>query len=99
MILLLNFLINNRIVFSQIFPFFLYELTPNLGYIGTCSIQLFNTWLKQILIPELKPGQVIVLDNAGFHKSKQSLEIIEKAGCKLLFLPPYFPDLNPIETF
>jgi transposase len=56
-------------------------------------------WLKQILIPELKPGQVIILDNASFHKSKESLEIIEKAGCEVLFLPPYSPDLNPIEKF
>ena len=68
-------------------------------YIGACNTQLFNTWLKQILIPELKPGQVIILDNASFPKSKESLEIIEKAGYEVLLLPPYSPDLNPIEKF
>jgi transposase len=51
------------------------------------------------LIPELKPGQVVILDNASFHKSKASIEIIEKAGCEVLFLPPYSPDFNPIEKF
>lgn len=57
-------------------------------YIGTCKTQLFNTYLKQILIPQLKPGQVIILDNASFHKSKESLEIMEKARCEEFFLPP-----------
>ena len=68
-------------------------------YRGTCDTNLFNVWLKQVLVPELKPGQVIILDNASFHKSKASLEIIEQAKCELLFLPPYSPDLNPIEKF
>ncbi len=68
-------------------------------YTGTCDTNLFNAWLEQILVPELKPGQVIILDNASFHKSKISLEIIRKAGCEILFLPPYSPDLNPIEKF
>lgn len=39
------------------------------------------------------------MDNASFHKSKTSIEVIEKAGCEILFLPPYSPDLNPIEKF
>lgn len=60
---------------------------------------LFNLWLKDFLIPELTPGQVVIMDNATFHKSKESLKLIEKAGCKVLFLPPYSPDLNPIEIF
>lgn len=68
-------------------------------YTGTCNTDLFNAWLEKILIPELKPGQVVILDNASFHKSKISVEIIEKAGCEILFLPPYSPDLNPIEKF
>ncbi|WP_338140403.1 transposase [Candidatus Rhabdochlamydia porcellionis] len=68
-------------------------------YTGTCNTQLFNMWLEQILIPELKPGQVVILDNASFHKSKESLEIIKRARCEVLFLPPYSPDLNPIEKF
>jgi len=68
-------------------------------YTGTCNTSLFNAWLEQILVPELKPGQVVILDNASFHKSKASIEILQKAGCEVLFLPPYSPDLNPIEKF
>lgn len=68
-------------------------------YTGTCNTSLFNTWLEKIYIPDLKPGQVVILDNASFHKSKKSIEMIEKAGCEVLFLPPYSPDLNPIEKF
>jgi transposase len=64
---------------------------------GTCNTDLFNTWLKKVLIPELKPGQVLILDNASFHKSEKSKKLIESAGYKFLFLPPYSPDLNPIE--
>jgi transposase len=68
-------------------------------YTGTCDTNLFNAWLEQILVPELKPGQVVIMDNASFHKSKASLQIIQEAGCDVLFLPPYSPDLNPIEKF
>jgi len=42
---------------------------------------------------------VVILDNASFHKSKTTLEIVAQAGCEVLFLPPYSPDLNPIEKF
>lgn len=56
-------------------------------------------WLKDFLIPELKPGQVVIMDNATFHKSEESRKLIEKAGCRILFLPAYSPDLNPIEVF
>lgn len=68
-------------------------------YTGTCNTLLFNTWLKEILIPELSPGQVVILDNASFHKSKASIAMLREAGCEVLFLPPYSPDLNPIEKF
>ena len=68
-------------------------------YTGTCNTDLFNAWLQQILIPELRPGQVVILDNASFHRSKISIEMIQRAGCEVLFLPPYSPDLNPIEKF
>lgn len=66
---------------------------------GTCNTELFNTWLKKILIPELSQGQVVIMDNATFHKSSDTRKIIEEAGCSLLFLPPYSPDLNPIEKY
>lgn len=68
-------------------------------YQGTCNTDLFNFWVEHFLIPELSPGQVVILDNATFHKSKKTRELIESAGCKILFLPPYSPDLNPIEVF
>ncbi|BET38421.1 IS630 family transposase [Spiroplasma ixodetis] len=66
---------------------------------GHCNSKIFESYVKNILIPVLKGGQIIVLDNATFHKSKLTQQLIENAGCKLLFLPPYSPNLNPIEHF
>ena len=66
---------------------------------GSCNTKLFETWVEQFLIKELKPGQVVIMDNAAFHRSQKTKELIESANCKLLFLPPYSPDLNPIEKF
>jgi transposase len=66
---------------------------------GTCNTELFNAWLEQMLVPELIPGQILIMDNASFHKSSRTKSIIEAAGCKLKFLPAYSPDLNPIENF
>ena len=51
------------------------------------------------MIKELQPGEVVVMDNAAFHKSQKTKELIESVGCKIIFLPPYSPDLNPIEKF
>ncbi len=65
---------------------------------GTTDSKLFNHWLEKCLVPELKPGQVIVMDNYCIHKTAKTQEIIEKAGCEILFLSPYSPDLNPIEN-
>jgi transposase len=50
-----------------------------------------------MLLPELKQGQFVIIDNAAFHKSERTKELIESVGCKLVFLPPYSPGLNPIE--
>lgn len=66
---------------------------------GTCNTALFDMWIEVSLVPVLKPGQVVILDNATFHKSEKTRRLIESAGCTLLFLPPYSPDLNPIEKF
>lgn len=68
-------------------------------YRGTCDTVLFNLWVEQFLVPELEVGQVVIMDNATFHKSNQTKKLVESAGCKILFLPPYSPDLNPIEKF
>jgi transposase len=59
--------------------------------------QLFLAWVEQFLIPTLTPGDVVVLDNLGSHKGVAVRRAIRKAGAHLLFLPPYSPDLNPIE--
>jgi transposase len=64
---------------------------------GICNTLAFNTWVEKVLLKELTPGQTVIMDNASFHKSKRTQESIE--GCKLIFLPSYSPDLNPIEKF
>jgi transposase len=64
---------------------------------GYCDSKLFEAYLEKFLIPSLSPGKIIIADNASFHKSMRSRKMIEEAGCQLIFLPPYSPDLNPIE--
>jgi len=64
---------------------------------GGCNSRVLNVWLKDIFLPELPKGTTIVMDNAAFHKAEETRQIIENAGCYLLFLPTYSPDLNPIE--
>jgi transposase len=66
-------------------------------YDGYTNSELFLTWVEHFLCKELKPNQVIIMDNASFHKSTRVKELIEKVGCKIIYLPPYSPDLNPIE--
>jgi transposase len=73
------------------------KLVAPVTFNGTCNTDFFNAWLEQHLLPELKAGSVIVLDNATFHKSQKTHELVKAAGCRLLFLPPYSPHLNPIE--
>ena len=66
---------------------------------GSCNTELFENWVAQFLIKELKSGQVVVMDNASFHKSQKTQELIESVGCRIIFLPPYSADYNPIEKF
>lgn len=68
-------------------------------YTGNCDGELFHFWLENFLVPALKPGQVIIMDNAAYHKSEKTKKLIESVGCRLLFLPPYSPQLNPIEQY
>jgi len=65
----------------------------------SCTTKLFESWVEECLIKELKQGQTVVLDNATFHKSQKIKTMIESVNCKLVFLPPYSPDFNPIEKF
>ena len=52
---------------------------------GSCNTELFNVWVEEIFVKELKPGYVVIMDNALFHKSKKAKELIESAGCKVVF--------------
>ena len=73
------------------------EFIAPFNFQGSCNSEVFNAWLEEILLPALPKGSVLVMDNAAFHKSARTKEMIEKSGCTLLFLPTYSPDLNPIE--
>jgi transposase len=68
-----------------------------LEFKGYCNTEVVLTWVKAMLIPALTPGDVVIWDNATFHKSPFIRQVLEEAGMGLLFLPPYSPDLNPIE--
>ena len=59
--------------------------------------EVFETYLERVLAPALRPGQAVVLDNLSVHKGGRVRKIVEGAGCELVYLPPYSPDLNPIE--
>jgi transposase len=59
--------------------------------------EVFEAYLDRILAPTLRSGQVVVMDNLSAHKGGRVKEIIEGRGCELIYLPPYSPDLNPIE--
>ncbi len=64
---------------------------------GPINGKLFLAWVVQFLVPTLRPGDIVVLDNLGSHKGQAVRHAIRRAGAHLLFLPPYSPDLNPIE--
>ena len=73
------------------------RLTAPFTVEGACNRVVFETWLETGLVPTLEPGQVVILDNATFHHGGRIPELIEAAGCRLLYLPAYSPDLNRIE--
>lgn len=64
---------------------------------GALDGEAFRAYVKDCLVPELKPGQVVVMDNLSVHKVHGIQELVESIGAKLIYLPPYHPDLNPIE--
>ena len=70
---------------------------PSLAITGAVDARVFEAYLERVLLPELHPGQVVVMDNLSAHKTQKVRELIEGAGCELLYLAPYSPDLNPIE--
>jgi transposase len=69
----------------------------SLAVTGAIDATAFETYLEQVLLPELHPGQIVVMDNLSAHKGDRVRELVEEGGCELLYLPPYSPDLNPIE--
>ncbi len=64
---------------------------------GPINGESFLAYVEQLLVPTLRPGDIVVIDNLGSHKGKAVRRAIRAAGAKLFFLPPYSPDLNPIE--
>ena len=64
---------------------------------GSCNRGLFEMWLEECFVPPLKPSDIIVIDNASFHHGQAIEEIAAQSGCEIWYLPPYSPDLNPIE--
>jgi transposase len=73
------------------------ELTAPTVVDGAINGELFEAYVRQQLVPTLVPGDVVVMDNLAVHKRAGVRRAIEEAGCRLLFLPPYSPDFNPIE--
>src|SRR3569623_386604 len=70
---------------------------PSLAMEGATTAAVFETYLERVLGPSLRKGRVVVMDNLSTHKRERVRELIEGRGCELLYLPPYSPDLNPIE--
>jgi transposase len=70
---------------------------PSLAVEDATTAAVFETYVEQILAPTLRKGQVVVMDNLSSHKGERVKELIEQRGCELMYLPPYSPDLNPIE--
>ena len=64
---------------------------------GPINGESFRLYVEKVLLPTLRPGDIVVMDNLGSHKSKAVRRLIRSAGAKLFFLPKYSPDLNPIE--
>ena len=64
---------------------------------GAINGQSFLAYVRHVLVPTLRPGDIVILDNLGSHKSRAARQAIRQAGARLFFLPAYSPDLNPIE--
>lgn len=75
------------------------EILSPLQYDGTMDSSLFEAWFASQLLPILPKNTVIVMDNASFHRKSRLFDLADQAGHRLIFLPPYSPELNPIENF
>ena len=72
-------------------------MVPAMTVEGGTTAAVFAAYLEQVLLPWLRPGQVVVVDNVGAHKPDRMRALVEAAGCRLVFLPAYSPDLSPVE--
>jgi transposase len=72
-------------------------LTAPCVFDGPINGESFRAYVEQVLVPTLKAGDIVVMDNLGSHKSAAIRQAIRAAGARLFYLPPYSPDLNPIE--
>ncbi len=70
---------------------------PSLAVEGATTARVFETYVEKVLVPSLRTGQIVIMDNLSAHKPKRVRELIESRGCELLRLPAYSPDYNPIE--
>jgi len=70
---------------------------PSLAVEGATTSAVFETYVERILAPNLRKGQIVAMDNLSAHKGERVRELIEGRGCELIYLPPYSPDLSPIE--
>lgn len=75
------------------------EILAPMQYAGSTDAVLFETWFEKCLLPCLPEEAVIVMDNAAFHRKKQLYVLANRSHHRLIFLPPYSPELNPIEMF
>ncbi len=76
-----------------------HDIIAPLQYHGTMHGDFFESWFEEYLLAEIPKDAVIILDNASFHRKKRLYEIAERQKRKIIFLPPYSPELNPIEHF
>ena len=72
-------------------------MVPAMTVEGGTTAAVFAAYLEKVLLPGLRPGQVVVVDNVGAHKPDRMRALVEAAGCRLVFLPAYSPDLSPVE--
>ena len=72
-------------------------VTATLAFPGATNTDVFETYVEEVLVPELKPGDVVIWDNLKPHESEEAIEAVEAAGARVVPLPPWSPDLTPIE--
>lgn len=71
--------------------------TACLAIDGATDTEVFRAYVREVLLPTLRPGDVVVMDNLAPHKNDLTLALLQEVGAEVLFLPAYSPDLNPIE--